>query len=651
LQDAYSLSTFDLEVILIALAPEIDLRYERLYAYLQDDVTRKRPTVDLALNLLCSSVDAKLTRRSHFAPDAPLVFHRLIQLIADPNHVQPPLLAHYIKLDDQIFRLLVEQDTLDPRLAPFCRMIEPAISFDDVFINEDIKRVLPGVARQARDTRQPLRLYFHGASGLEQSHTVEALAGELGMRALAVDFAHLLAASIDFSHIFPLLFREAWFQDAILSVDNFDALYGEERNLQYLRFLDALREDTGITILAGARTWMPSPRKATGVITITFSLPEFHERRACWEANLLSEEIRLQEDDLDALANRFRLTPNQIADAVATGRSYALWRASEHAVDDVSIASRLTATLGDFFAAARAQCGHNLAKLTQQIGCRYTWNDIVVPEDVLAQLCEICRRVEHSHRVLEQWGFGRKLSLGKGLSALFAGPSGTGKTMAAEIIANELGLDLYKIDLSGVVSKYIGETEKNLDRIFTAAENANAILFFDEADALFGKRSEVRDSHDRYANVEISYLLQKVEQYEGVAILATNLRGNLDEAFTRRLAFAVHFPFPDEASRRRIWAGIWPIETPLADDIDLDTLAQQFKLSGGNIKNIALAAAFLAAAENRHVAMVHVLQAIRREYQKMGKVLAEAELNGPEKVASPSDRGSVSQRTRRSNHG
>ena len=179
-----------------------------------------------------------------------------------------------------------------------------------------------------------------------------------------------------------------------------------------------------------------------------------------------------------------------------------------------------------------------------------------------------------------------------------------------------------------MVSKYIGETEKNLDRIFTAAEHANAILFFDEADALFGKRSEVRDSHDRYANIEIAYLLQKMEQYEGIAILATNLRGNLDESFTRRLSFTIHFPFPDEAARLRIWQGIWPAETPLAADVDLDPLARRFRLSGGNIKNVALAAAFLAADDGGPVHMSHLLRAVRREYQKMGKVLTLAELEG-----------------------
>ena len=242
---------------------------------------------------------------------------------------------------------------------------------------------------------------------------------------------------------------------------------------------------------------------------------------------------------------------------------------------------------------------------------RYGWDDIVLPEDSLAQLREIAQRVAGRERVLDEWGFGAKLSRGTGVNALFMGPSGTGKTMAAEILARELGLDLYRIDLAGVVSKWIGETEKNLDRIFAAAEGANAILLFDEADALFGKRSEVRDSHDRYANLEISYLLRKMEEFAGVALLATNLRANLDEAFVRRLAFTVHFPFPDAGSRERIWRGIWPAATPLAGDVDLGALAGRFKLSGGNIKNIALAAAFLASEYGGPVATGHVLHATR----------------------------------------
>jgi SpoVK/Ycf46/Vps4 family AAA+-type ATPase len=251
----------------------------------------------------------------------------------------------------------------------------------------------------------------------------------------------------------------------------------------------------------------------------------------------------------------------------------------------------------------------------------------VLPADQLAQLKEICSQVKYRQIVYQTWGFDRKLSLGKGIIALFSGPPGTGKTMAAEVIARDLQLDLYKIDLSQLVSKYIGETEKNLDRIFTAAETANAILFFDEADALFGKRSEVKDAHDRYANIEIGYLLQKIEEYEGLAILATNLRQNLDEAFIRRLNFIVDFPFPDEEHRQQILRVLIPIEAPIADDIDFSLLAHEIKLAGGNLKNIVLAAAFYAAESGPTIQMYHFIQAAKREHQKLGRLWSLSESN------------------------
>ena len=237
----------------------------------------------------------------------------------------------------------------------------------------------------------------------------------------------------------------------------------------------------------------------------------------------------------------------------------------------------------------------------------------------------MCARVRHGPLVHDRWGFDRALAGNQGLVALFAGPPGTGKTMAAEIVANALALELYKIDLAHVVSKYIGETEKNLDSVFNAAERASAVLFFDEADALFGQRSAVRDAHDRYANIEVAYLLQKIEQYEGVVVLATNLAGNMDEAFLRRLAFRVEFPFPDEEQRAAIWRRVFPVATPLADDVDLDFMATQYRFVGGNIRNVALAAAFLAAAEGRPVGLGHLLQAVRREFQKMGKACSPAD--------------------------
>jgi SpoVK/Ycf46/Vps4 family AAA+-type ATPase len=315
---------------------------------------------------------------------------------------------------------------------------------------------------------------------------------------------------------------------------------------------------------------------------------------------------------IDALAGTFRLSPGQIRDAVAMARSLRTWDGE-------------TLQAEHLFAACRGQSSGKLDKLAHKITATYDWDDIVLPVDHLGQMREICAQMRHRRIVLETWGFDRHLAMGKGINTLFAGPSGTGKTMAAEIIATDLGLELYKVDLSTLVSKYIGETEKNLDKIFIAAGEANAILFFDEADAIFGKRSEVKDAHDRYANIEVGYLLQKMEEYDGVVILATNLRKNIDDAFIRRMHMSIEFPFPEEPDRHRIWQKVFPPEAPLADDVDLTFLARQFKVTGGNIRNIALLSAFLAAEEGKTIGMTQIVRALKREYQKLGKLVTESD--------------------------
>jgi SpoVK/Ycf46/Vps4 family AAA+-type ATPase len=619
--ETFGLSAFDIDVILLGLAPEIDLRYERLYAFLQDDVSKKRPTVDLALNLLCPSAEAKLAGRVHFSSESPLIRHRLIRLSPDAHQSQPPLLAHSVRLDEQIVRLLLHQPGIDARLEPFCRLVDPVGNLRAPALDSGVQDALRGLVWRARETRDPLRLYFHGPAGLGKQRCAEALASEAGVPLLIAYPGRVSGTDADFREVIELVFREAWFQDAMLCLDGLDGFRDDARSAALDCLLDTVAEDSGITIMTGTIPWHSSRHRRLDLTTVPFSLPDFTSRRAEWLTELAARGVSADEETLNALSDRFRLTPAQISDAVSTACSYERWRS---AADEESATMQPTA--GDLFAAARAQSGHELDALAHKIEPRYTWDDIVLPEESMAQLREICRRVAHRQRVFGDWGFDRKLSLGKGTNALFAGSSGTGKTMATEIIAHELGLDLYRINLAGVVSKYIGETEKNLDRIFSVAGNANAILFFDEADALFGKRSEVRDSHDRYANLEISYLLQKMEAFDGISILATNLRQNLDDAFMRRLAFIVQFPFPDESSRKRIWTGIWPAATPRAADVDLDYLARQFKLSGGNIKNIALASAFLAAEGGTRVTMAHLAQATRREYQKMGKTLSDADL-------------------------
>jgi SpoVK/Ycf46/Vps4 family AAA+-type ATPase len=293
----------------------------------------------------------------------------------------------------------------------------------------------------------------------------------------------------------------------------------------------------------------------------------------------------------------------------------------------------------DLQAGARAQNAAGLERLARRVEPRAGWPDLVLPADGHAQLEELVIRARHRERVLDDWGIGARSTRGRGITALFAGESGTGKTLAAEVIAGHLGLDLYVIDLSTVVDKYIGETEKNLDRIFTEAERVNGVLLFDEADAIFGKRSEVRDARDRYANVEVAYLLQRMERFDGLAVLTTNLRANLDDAFTRRIDVIVDFPMPEEADRLELWRVHLPDGLPQDDDLDLEFMARRFRLSGGNIRNICLSAAFFAADGDRRLTMADLIRSTEREYRKLGRLTVEAEFGEYFEILSPVSRG------------
>ena len=320
----------------------------------------------------------------------------------------------------------------------------------------------------------------------------------------------------------------------------------------------------------------------------------------------------------EAVAEHFQFGQEMMVKTVSAAAARARMR---------SAGQEITVTEEDVWEACREQSSWELRQLAQVIEPSFTWDDIVLPAEVLAQLRDISSQVAYRAKVYRHWGFGAKVSRGLGISALFSGVSGTGKTMAAEVLARHLRLDLYRVDLAGVVSKYIGETEKNLKKIFDAAERSGAILFFDEADALFGKRTEVKDSRDRFANIEVNYLLQRMESFNGLSILATNRKADIDRAFLRRLRFLVDFPFPDTMQRMRIWHKSFPAGAPLAE-LDYDALAR-LEIPGGNIRNIALSAAFLAAERNTPISMDLLMQAARREYTKMEKMMGDMEFERP----------------------
>ncbi|HEY4004104.1 MAG TPA: ATP-binding protein [Pseudonocardia sp.] len=609
LSDAFGLTEFDLDVVLICLAPEVDLRYERVYAYLCDDVRRRRPTVELVLDLLCGSAEDKLRCRDRFAPGAPLSRHEMLHLDPPDGIPHAPLLAHTPRLDAQIVDVLLGQGGVDRRLAAWCRLVAPDPDKDpeDPGVEGATVDVVTSMVAAARARDAAPRLYLHGTARGARLPIAGAVAGAAGVALLCVDGT----AAARRPELLPLVFREARLHGAVLFLDDLDAL--REDTEAWALLLRTLASDQGITVLAGARAWPLTGDVVTGVVTLPVEAPGAPRRRACWASALARYGVELGAGDLDVLAARYRLDAAQIEDAAA-----ACWPTA--ALRHSSVPG-----LADVSAAARDRSGHELAALARRVRPRCGWRDLVLPSDALAQLGEVCDRARYRERVVTEWGFGRLGRHGLGTSVLFTGGSGTGKTIAAQLIAGELGLDLYTVDLARVVSKYIGETEKNLGRIFDAAADADAVLFFDEADALFGKRSDVQDSHDRYANIEVSFLLQRIEQFEGVAILATNLRQHLDEALLRRLAFAISFPFPDEESRRRIWEVVWP-DVPRAACVDLDLLARRFVLPGGNIRNIAFGASFLAAADGGVVRMAHLMHATRREYQKLGKALGPSDL-------------------------
>ncbi|HUX87614.1 MAG TPA: ATP-binding protein [Chloroflexota bacterium] len=629
----FVLDDFEQEALLVCFAPEVDLRYERLYAYLHDDLTRRRPTVDLILRILRPSWDDRLAFRSKLGPNSRLITSGLLG-VADPAAEALPLLARPLCLDQRIVDFLLGSDQIDRRIASFARLFpagdrSPKAGISSEFL-AGLTRLLAradpdridGVNAAARDITDgapgphaPSRLiYLHGGTGsLRRSATIAACATS-GVALLLVDLPELFASAKPELELVRIR-REARLQQAVLAFDGFDVVLAEgpEPNSASVSLRAFLRHRDRSTVLLGSKAWEPTTwLDGAGALRVEVPSVDRAARLDPWTRQFAGS---VSADQIAALATRFRLDEEAIRAVREAADLRALWRGAD------------VASVDDVWQAAREIAAPPLEGLGRKIVPRYGWDDIVLTPDGLAQLREICARARNQLVVLDQWGFGRKHARRSGLTVLFAGQPGTGKTMAAEIVAGALGLEMYRIDLSAVVSKYIGETEKNLERIFRAADQGDAVLLFDEADALFGKRSEVKDAHDRYANVEIAYLLQRLEEYNGVAILTTNLRGNLDEAFVRRLDFALEFPMPEEAERLRIWKLALPAEAPLAPNVDLPFLARQFKLAGGHIRNIALTAAFLAAEESSAIAMKHLVRATRREYQKIGKLVASSEFD------------------------
>jgi hypothetical protein len=566
----FGLSSFERGVLLMCAGMELDSKFAAVCAEANGDTRRDYPTFSLALGALPDAHWSALT------PDAPLRRWRLIELQPGSD-----LTKSRLRIDERVLHFLTGVTHLDERLIG---IVEPMLASADLVDSQ--RAVAEQIATVLRDVHPLSVIQLCGNDASAKRVVAAAGCAEVGLN------LHTLRAEVlpnDARELESLV--RLWEREAVLAASALLVECDElENRFVPVRFIERVHG----ALLVSSPERMQLRHRAS--ISFDVTKPTSAEQQALWKNAGVNGQV-------EALATQFDLSAVSIRAAAAQCKSpEELWMA------------------------CRAQARPRLDNLAQRIDPRATWNEIVLPAPQLAMVREIAAHVRQRAKVYENWGFAHKCARGLGISALFAGASGTGKTMAAEVLAYELRLDLYRIDLSQVVSKYIGETEKNLRRVFDAAEEGGAILLFDEADALFGKRSEVKDSHDRYANIEISYLLQRMEQYRGLAILTTNMKEALDDAFVRRIRFIVHFPFPDLAAREEIWRRIFPAQTP-TEQLAIDKLAR-LNIAGGNIRNIALNAAFLAADANQPVRMNHLSRAARTEYAKIEKPLTAAEIGG-----------------------
>ncbi|MBX3306654.1 MAG: ATP-binding protein [Nitrospira sp.] len=592
----FHLSSVDYDVLILALAVEIDSRFARLVAYLNDHVSRTRPTVGLALSLCGTELNA--VEFCHLSA----VRHGLLRLEGDG-----PLSVMSLRVAPEFVARLAAPHASES-LPPEVRLrSENSLGLEDLAIGAAQCAQLRGWMVRLRDGAGIPPLVLTGQVGAGRATAAQAASAGAERSLIEVVWE---AGRVDRAERLNVAAREARWHHATLLI----------RIPPGDRSLDALGLWAQLSTCNLPLAFVVSPEAVeslcaaapTQPLVIQLDEVTIEQRDALW-ARFLSQthsELRVVVSDTERkeLAARYDLLPGALSRAVRSAIADRLESSEPLDFKSLSRACRVVGSIA-------------IGPMAQRLPLPYTRADLVLPKDLLDELDLAAAWMRNRRHVFEDWGFGRRIMLGQGLTALFAGEPGTGKTMAAQVLARDLGLDLFRIDLSQVMSKYIGDTEKNLGRLFSDARASSAILFFDEADALFGKRTEVKDAHDRYANLEIGYLLQRMEEHTGTTVLATNRIGDLDEAFTRRFHFILNFPMPQVSERRRIWEGMLPREAELDDGIALDMLAHDYEISGGEIRNSVLSAAFIAANEGVPIGMRHLKRGLRRELIKTGRVL------------------------------
>jgi AAA+ superfamily predicted ATPase len=616
--DRFDLDPVSQQIVLICLGARLDRKYQKSFALLHDDLTKDYPTPEIVLLLTMWEPSLRHRMISGFSPQAPLRRWRIIEVKPDALGIDGSAVSP-LSIMPAIAEYLLGKSDGDSILSGVAQVQRDESALDDLLLNDETKNYLKEISGavqesiSATQSQNKVSYYFFGPAGSGRTQAAAAVCNEPGLALLSVDVNALIQKEADFAIVIRTILRESILLPAAIVFRGCDPLFSDDPKAIFLR--RQLLSETACVKLPVFFIGKNLPELFDTdldyqTVSLEFSVPDATIRETAWKAACAAGGLSLCRESIELLAKRYRFTPGRIFSIVNNS-----FRNPVPSLDE-SAAVAILQTQCSAVLAAR------LPRFATKITSPFSWDDLVLPSLQKEMLWDICLHVQHQGRVFEEWGFARKVATGRGINALFTGFSGTGKTMAAGIVANALGVDIYKIDLSLVVSKYIGETEKNLSAIFNEVDSAQAILFFDEADALFGKRSIVKDAHDRYANIEVAYLLQKMEEFEGITILATNLRQNMDEAFARRMHYIVEFPLPDREDRERLWRSVFPAEAPLGT-IDYSFLARQFTISGANIRNIAVGAALCAAEKQEHIAMSHVLSAVKREYRKTGSFLSE----------------------------
>lgn len=587
---ALGLSGFDRHVLALCAAVELDTRISDLCAKAQGDPNKPWPTFALAFALFDDP------EWNALSPHAPLRYWRLLE-INQPGAL--PLTGAALAADERIVNYLKGLNYIDDRLTPLLDPINT--EQNDVSLPVSQQQLVDSIIeflQYSNIVQKPPVIELLGRDFSCKRLIAGSVASTYGLNLYAISLSNLAMNNSDFDTFTRLWQRESLLMPLALYIQSHERT--DKDISQLVRYVE---RNSGIVFIASEDTRLETDHDR---LAVEVNKPTPDEQDLIWKEALQN----LADGQPQRLSEQFSFNRNDIAHLARTS------------IDRTT--ANGTSLTSDLWQACRIRARASMEQLAQRIDAKATWEQLVLPSEQKSLLYQITDQVSRRKQVYEDWGFREKMNRGLGINALFAGESGTGKTMAAEVIAHTLELDLYCIDLSSVVSKYIGETEKNLRRLFNSAEDSGAILFFDEADALFGKRSEVKDSHDRYANIEINYLLQRIESYRGLAILATNMKSALDKAFVRRLRFIVDFPFPAIEERTEIWRRIFPSETPVDENLDCARLAR-LNLTGGNIHNVALNAAFSAARNNSKVTMPLVLNAARVEYKKLERPAKESD--------------------------